>query len=216
MMYEYGERHGAGPFEEPFNTLSNIAFIWAAVAAWNQAGRYRVRTAEMRVLIFLAATVGIGSAVWHVFAAPWAKLMDLIPILLFQLCFLWMYLRRCAGTKVPVTTALVCGYLAVSILMLQVPPLLNGSILYAPTMFVLLCLAVYHYRTRQPDRGLLGLVAILFTVAVTFRSIDFIACAWVPCGTHFLWHVFNGALIFCAMRAIILKQAGSSATARLS
>ena len=104
----------------------------------------------------------------------------------------------------------------INILMLQVPPYLNGSILYAPTMLVLLCLAVYHYIARQPDRGLLGLVAILFSAAITFRSLDSVACAWVPLGTHFLWHVFNGALIYCAMRTIILKRASQSVAARLS
>lgn len=67
MIDEYCERHGSGPFEEPFNTISNIVFIWAAVEAWNLAGRHRVRTPEMHLLIFLAATVGIGSAIWHVF-----------------------------------------------------------------------------------------------------------------------------------------------------
>jgi hypothetical protein len=207
MIYEYCERHGSGPFEEPFNTLSNLVFIWAAVEAWNLAGRHRVRTPEMHLLIFLAATVGIGSAIWHVFATPWASLMDLIPILLFQLCFLWLYLRRCAGTKAMTATGLVLGYLVISLLMLKVPRYLNGSILYAPTMIVLLGLAVYHYTSRQPDRRLLGLVAIFFTAAITFRSLDFVACAWVPIGTHFLWHLFNGIVFYCAMRAIILKQA---------
>jgi hypothetical protein len=161
----------------------------------------------MHLLIFLAATVGIGSAIWHVFATPWASLMDLIPILLFQLCFLWLYLRRCIGTKAMTATGLVLGYLVISLLMLKVPRYLNGSILYAPTMIVLLGLAAYHYTSRQPDRRLLGLVAILFTAAITFRSLDFVACAWVPIGTHFLWHIFNGVVFYCAMRAIILKQA---------
>jgi hypothetical protein len=91
--------------------------------------------------------------------------------------------------------------------MLKVPRYLNGSILYAPTIVVLLGLAVYHYTSRQPDRRLLGLVTILFTAAITFRSLDFVACAWVPIGTHFLWHIFNGVVFYCAMRAIILKQA---------
>lgn len=104
-------------------------------------------------------------------------------------------------------TGLVLGYLVISLLMLKVPRYLNGSILYAPTIVVLLGLAVYHYTSRQPDRRLLGLVTILFTAAITFRSLDFVACAWVPIGTHFLWHIFNGVVFYCAMRAIILKQA---------
>ncbi len=216
MIYEYCERHGSGPFEEPFNTISNLVFIWAAVEAWNLAGRHRVRTSEIHLLTFLAATVGIGSAIWHVFATPWASLMDLIPILLFQLCFLWLYLRRCAGMKPMVATGWVLCYLMISLLMLKAPPYLNGSILYGPTMAVLIGLAAYHYISRQPDRRLLGFVAILFTVAITFRSLDSVACAWIPFGTHFLWHLFNGVVFYCAIRAIILKQASPSYAARLS
>jgi hypothetical protein len=207
MIYEYCERHGSGPFEEPFNTISNLVFIWAAVEAWNVAGRHKVRTPGMHLLIFLAATVGIGSAIWHVFATPWASLMDLIPILLFQLCFLWLYLRICGGMKAISATGLVCGYLVISVPMLHVPRYLNGSILYGPTVVVLLCLAVFHYATDQPDRRLMGVVAMLFSAAITFRSIDLLACRWVPFGTHFLWHVFNGAVFYCAMRAIVLKRA---------
>lgn len=210
MIDEYCERHGSGLFEEPFNTMSNLVFIWAAVQAWNLAGRYRVRTWDLRLLISLSATVGVGSAIWHMFATPWAKLADLIPILLFQLWFLWLYLRTCVEMKAVFATVLLCGYLVTSILMMKVPPWLNGSILYAPTMFVLLSLAAYHYTTRQPDRWLLGIIASLFCVAVTFRSIDSVACAWVPFGTHFLWHLFNGSLFYCAMRAIILKRVNQS------
>ena len=213
MIDEYCERHGSGLFEEPFNTISNLVFIWAAVEAWNLAGRRKIRAWDINLLVVLAATVGVGSAIWHMFAEPWAKLLDLVPILLFQLCFLWLYLRRCAGTKVVFATGLVCGYLVISILMLQVPPYLNGSILYAPMAVVLLGLAVFHYTTRQPDRRLMGFVAILFSAAITFRSIDSIACAWVPFGTHFLWHVFNGALTYCALRAIILKRVSQSVAA---
>ena len=89
MIGEYCERHVPGLFEEPFNTISNLVFIWAAVQAWNLAGRNRVRTWDLRLLISLSATVGVGSAIWHMFATPWVKLADLIPILLFQLWFLW-------------------------------------------------------------------------------------------------------------------------------
>jgi hypothetical protein len=59
---------------------------------------------------------------------------------------------------------------------------------------------------------LLGIIAILFCLALTFRTIDLAACAWVSFGTHFLWHLFNGAVFYLAMRAIILKRAIRVAT----
>jgi hypothetical protein len=212
MLDEYCERHGMGLFQEPFNTISNLVFIWAAVEAWNLAGRNRVRSGDLRLLIALSAIVGLGSAAWHMLATPWAKIADLIPILLFQLCFLWLYLRTCVEMKAVAAAATLFGYFVVSILMMRVPPYLNGSILYAPTILTMLCLAVYHYKTRQPDHWLLGIIAILFCLALTFRTIDLAACAWVSFGTHFLWHLFNGAVFYLAMRAIILKRAIRVAT----
>lgn len=207
MLDEYCERHGMGLFQEPFNTISNLVFIWAAVEAWNLAGRNRVRSGDLRLLIALSATVGVGSAAWHMLATPWAKIADLIPILLFQLWFLWLYLRTCVEMRVVAAVALLFGYIVVSVLMTRIPPYLNGSILYAPTIVALFCLAVYHYRTRQTDHWLMGIIATVFCVALTFRTIDSAACAWVSFGTHFLWHLFNGAVFYCAMRAIILKRA---------
>ena len=72
-------------------------------------------------------------------------------------------------------TGLVLGYLVISLLMLKVPRYLNGSILYAPTIVVLLGLAVYHYTSRQPDRRLLGLVTILFTALLKGGDYDRVA-----------------------------------------
>ena len=97
MIHTYCERQGVGLFAEPFNTLTNLAYIWAAVAAWKLAGRCKVRAWDLNLLTALAAAIGVGSGLWHMFASPWAKLLDLVPIFLFQLCFLWMYLRSCAG-----------------------------------------------------------------------------------------------------------------------
>jgi hypothetical protein len=206
MIHTYCERQGVGLFAEPLNTLTNLAYIWAAVAAWNLAGRCKVRAWDLNLLTALAAGIGVGSGLWHMFASPWAKLLDLVPIFLFQLCFLWMYLRSSAGRSAAIATVVACGYFVVSLLMMWLPPYMNGSILYAPTLLVLLCAAVYHYTTQQPERYLLGIGAGLFCVGLTFRSIDWVVCGYVPCGTHFLWHVLGGGLLYVALRSLILHR----------
>ena len=206
MIHTYCERQGVGLFAEPFNTLTNLAYIGAAVAAWHLAGRCKVRAGDLNMLTALAAGIGVGSGLWHMFATPWAKLLDLVPIFLFQLCFLWMYLRSCAGRSVATATVAAGGYFVVSLLMMWLPPFLNGSILYAPTLLVLLCAAVYHYTTQQPERYLLGIGAGLFCVAITFRSIDWVVCGYVPCGTHFLWHILGGGLLYVALRSLIMRR----------
>ncbi|UCG50871.1 MAG: ceramidase domain-containing protein [Candidatus Latescibacterota bacterium] len=206
MIDIYCERHSPGLFEEPLNAITNAAFLVATVCAWKVAKRRYVHAWDIMVLLFLSATVGIGSAIWHMAATPWAKPMDLIPILLFQLWFLWLYFRDCANVSVLVSAGLLSGYSVLSILMVQVPPYFNGSILYAPTLCVLLCLAVYHYTSQQPERYLLGVGLILFLAALTFRSIDMLSCPFVPFGTHFLWHILNGALLYVVMRILIVKR----------
>ena len=51
----YCEPHGPGLLGEPVNTLTNLVFIWAAVEAWNLAGRNRIRAWDLTLLICLLA-----------------------------------------------------------------------------------------------------------------------------------------------------------------
>jgi hypothetical protein len=37
----------------------------------------------------------------HTVATDWAGLLDVVPILIFQLVFLWLYLRGMAGVSGP-------------------------------------------------------------------------------------------------------------------
>ena len=163
------------------------------------------------LLAGLAAAVGVGSGIWHAFAMPRAKPMDLIPILLFQLCFLWMYLRSCGGRSIVATILLISGYFVVSLMMMktEVSSYLNGSVLYAPTFLVLLCIAAYHYATQSHEPYLMVIGAGLFCIAILFRSIDSLMCGYVPFGTHFLWNIFNGGLLYIAMRSVILHRTHS-------
>ena len=68
----YCERLGPGLLAEPFNAVSNGSFLIAAWAAWTLARGTGGLSAGLRVLIALAASVGIGSGLWHTLATPWA------------------------------------------------------------------------------------------------------------------------------------------------
>ncbi len=43
---------------------------------------------------------------------------------------------------------------------------------------------------------LLVIATILFAVALTARTVDEWLCPWWPMGTHFLWHLLNGGVIY--------------------
>ncbi|QEH38115.1 Ceramidase [Aquisphaera giovannonii] len=204
MLDYYCERCGPGLWAEPLNATSNLAFFVAALAAWRLARRLRAMTAGAATLIGLAAAVGVGSALFHTFATPWANVADLAPILAFQLAFLWLYLRHAARLGTRPAAALVATHAVTCVLMVFLPPYFNGSVLYAPTLVVLIGLATYHARTGQPGRWTLAAAAGVFCASLAFRSIDELICPSFPYGTHFLWHLLNGILLYLAMRAIIL------------
>src|SRR5262245_52912209 len=94
----YCERINGGPglLGEPVNAATNAVVFVAAGAAWYLGNRRKALSGELWVLIGLSVAVGIGSTLWHTFETPWAHHLDVYPILLFQLSFIWTYGRRLA------------------------------------------------------------------------------------------------------------------------
>ena len=82
----YCERLAPGLWAEPFNTLTNLAFLVAAVLAirrYRKSVHWSGREWDLWILIMLLFAIGIGSGLWHIFAAPWALHVDHYPVLLF-------------------------------------------------------------------------------------------------------------------------------------
>src|SRR5215213_3318586 len=110
MIDAYCERTGPGLLAEPLNALSNVSFFIAAWAAWLLARRLGRLSAGVQVLLALALAVGVGSVLWHTLATPWALVLDIIPILLFVVCFIWLYTRSVAGMPTLVAQASVAAF----------------------------------------------------------------------------------------------------------
>ena len=203
MIDLYCERISAGFWAEPFNALSNISFFVVAIVIWSLGKRLKVLSLPIKLLISLIVAIAIGSTLFHTFATNWAKLLDVLPIGLFQLAYLWIYSRRVI--KLPTIRILLLVVLLLSsmIIVAHFPHLLNRSIAYAPGLSVLLGLGLYHWQQHQPERGLLLLAAGIFLVALFFRTIDQGICATFPLGTHFLWHLLNGVVLYLSMKALL-------------
>src|SRR5579871_1798712 len=123
----YCERTGSGLFDEPVNAVTNAAFFIAAWGAWSLARRRNVLSAELWLLIALSVAVGVGSTLWHTFATPWARPLDVIPILLFQLGFIWIYGRRQAGLTGRVVAIVAAVYLGLALWGREYRAWLNGG-----------------------------------------------------------------------------------------
>jgi len=213
MLDFYCERCGPGLLAEPLNACSNCSFLIAAWAAWVLARRAGALSAGVWCLISLSVTIGVGSALFHTFATNWAQWLDVIPILLFQLCFLWLYLRRVLGIGTPLTAASLAVFFAAAHVSSLFPGVLNGSLMYAPALLVLTGLGVNHFWRRHPERFVLLSAACVFALSLFFRSIDEAVCPRFPVGTHFLWHLLNGVLLYLSMQSLVVNARRTPALA---
>ncbi len=212
----YCERAGPGLLAEPFNTFTNLAFLIAAWRAWVAGRDLNALTTGPRFLIALLVCIGIGSTLFRSFAAEWAIILDIVPILLFQLCYLWLYVRRLIGWRIGAALGSITALLAAVYFAEQFRDVLNGSLLYAPALILLASLGLYHFQSKKRGRHLLITAAGSLTISLFFRTIDRLVCSGLPVGTHFVWHLLNGIVLYLVLRALLLNIKNSSREPRLT
>ncbi|MCW3478569.1 ceramidase [Neisseriaceae bacterium JH1-16] len=194
-IHLYCERLAPGLLGEPVNTLSNLAFFVAAWLVWRRAAQAGAWQGRGRLLAVLIAVIGTGSFVFHAVATTWAELLDELPILLFQLVFLWFYGRGVlGGGRLPVGLGLVL-FLALAAQVGRYPGMVNGSLVYAPAFLVLVGIGVYHWLARRAGAATLLAAGGVFALSIFFRSIDRVICTDFTLGTHFLWHLLNALVL---------------------
>jgi len=203
MIDLYCERLGTGLWAEPVNALTNLVFLVGALASWLLARRSAAFTASVTVLIALMVVIGAGSAVFHTLATQWAWFLDLLPILVFQLWYLWLYLHDVASWRPAPALAAVSAFLLAAIVARQFPDILNRSLIYAPALLVLGLLGAYHAATGMREPLALLAASGVFTLSLFFRTIDEAVCNSIPIGTHFLWHVLNAVVLLLVFLGLV-------------
>ncbi|MCC7080475.1 MAG: ceramidase domain-containing protein [Burkholderiales bacterium] len=209
----YCERVGPGLWAEPANALTNAAFFIVAWALWRTARRAGPLGPALRVLLSLVVAIGIGSSLFHTFATARARVLDELPIVLFQLLFVWLYARRVMGLAPFAAGAILAAFLVVALYGRQFPHLLNGSLVYAPALGLLGALGVYHFAMHKTARAHLALAAGVFALAVAVRTLDASVCDRFTLGTHFLWHLLVATVIYLSVSALlaVLRKQGDAA-----
>jgi hypothetical protein len=204
---QYCERLTPGLTAEPLNFWTNLSFVLAAAAgflAYKQRSN-KSREPGIEVLLGLAFTVGIGSALFHSFANRLTMIADVVPIGLFLIASIGVLTRRLLRWTFRRTAlALVFFFGATAALGVGVPgKAVNGGQWYLGTVLLLGYFAVT-LRSFDPvvSRQYLG-AFLAFSAALVFRSVDEAVCPHFPAGTHFLWHTFNGIVIYLSLAAMV-------------
>ena len=205
MMDVYCERVGPGLLAEPLNAASNISFLLAALAAWILARRTGTLSAGVRALIAIAASVGIGSILWHTYPTMLTLILDIVPILIFLIWYIWLYTRDVIGMRLHFAVASVAAFLLETFLAIPYSHVLHGALVYAPGLMVTLVLGVFQAAERMAARFTLLAAAGVYVAALFFRTIDNEVCPVLAIGTHFLWHLLIGVVTYLAMRCLILS-----------
>ncbi len=150
----YCERLSPGFWAEPFNAISNAAFL---VAAGLILYRQRGSASPDRPLIALAllgGSVGVGSFRFHTLANQWTLIADMLPIAVFIYAFFFVAMRRFLGFGT------IAAALATAALLLLSPslkallaPVLGGSAAYAPGLIATFGLAMAVPAPRRAPRA---------------------------------------------------------------
>ena len=138
MMDAYCERVGPGLLAEPLNAVSNISFLLAAWAAWVLASRTGTLSAGVRVLIAIAASVSIGSILWHTYATSLTLILDIVPVLIFIIWYVWLYTRSVIGMRSLFAVACAAAFLLGTVVVIPYFYVLHGALVYVPSLIVTL------------------------------------------------------------------------------
>jgi peptidoglycan/LPS O-acetylase OafA/YrhL len=209
----YCERPGPGFWAEPFNALSNLSFIAAALWAAVEARR-RGADGVVWALIGMAALIGVGSFLFHTFANTWSEYADTIPIWIFVAAFVLVAMQRIGGVKPRRTGVIAAAVAAVAIIVMLAsgegesgpPGVLNGSEQYAPALLALLVFSLLSRRRGHPMWPWVWAATGVFCLSLVFRTIDIAICPSFAIGSHFLWHLLNGLMIGVLLQMLLRAQ----------
>lgn len=191
----YCERVAPGLWGEPLNSISNLAFLVAAVLVWRLAKGDRTG----RLLAGLIGLVFVASTVFHLVATRWAAVGDSVAILVFVLVYAALFPRvffgwRHAWLAAPAFLALTVG-----------TALLGGGLYLAALIGLGVFAALLGFR-RDADWTHFAVAGALFALSLSLRTVDRDVCDYVPVGTHFLWHLLNGVVLYLVSRAMIVRN----------
>jgi len=190
---------------EPANAISSGVIVLFGIAALILVVRRAPRALELYLLCALLIVNGVGSVLWHGLRERWALTLDVTPALIFLVLMAVIWARRVAPWWQ--VGAAGVAYIALTYALRQVDlgvrlPGRWGAMAIPIVITALWLIARSYAMSRAAALGG-GLALLSALAALTFRSIDKAACASVPMGTHFLWHIFLSAAAFLSIWTIV-------------
>lgn len=189
---------------EPWNAYSSLCFF-IPVIFWLIYLRGKYRTyGIITALLPLLFLNGLGSTLFHAFrASNWFLLLDWLPAALMTLIlsiYFWYRVTQKLWKAIGVVGVFyILAFTMVKILSQQTG-LSGPSIGYFFTGAAFLVPIIIDLKRNQWKHAGLYVVSLFCLVlALLFRILDYPSpnpFAWLPQGTHFLWHVTSSLAVF--------------------
>ena len=206
----YCERITTDLWAEPVNAVTNAAFVLAAIILWRFAQHTGRLNNRLRLLLCLMGAIGIGSGLFHTFATASTRVLDELPITLFVLYYVWLYCRFVLQMRAISTSTLLVATLLAAYGGKLLSQLLNGSLMYAPVLLLVIGIGLNHLSQDRRERYSIIAAAGAFASALFFRTVDNAICPVFPLGTHFLWHLLDATALYLVARALVANMSNNS------
>lgn len=199
----YCERVGPGLFAEPLNAASNLSFLLAGL--WLLFLLRHDQRVSLKILACMIVLIGLCSGAFHLAGQRWAEWLDVASIALFIHFFVVCFARHRLELGWSRAWLAAPAFMGFSWGVLQAVPAdaMNGSMAYAPALAGLLILSTLLAVRGQAGAQWLALSAAIFCVSIALRSLDLAACPAWPLGTHWAWHLLNGAVLLLATLSLV-------------
>ena len=202
----YCERVALGLYDEPFNAITNLAFIIASIIVWRMLRGYPASIT--RILCIILCCIGVGSALLHTTATWWGAIVDVGFIALFVIVYIYAANRFFFGLR----TVYSIGILVLAFLSLipmgwmisQLLPFIGSSASYASIATLIFLYGIILQKIDSEVGKKLFIGALILSISIGFRSVDEPLCNVIPIGTHWLWHILNSIML--AYMIIILRD----------
>lgn len=180
---------------EPWNAVSSLAILLPAVY-WTLRIRNNFRKFPFLTLCLpLLFLGGLGSTIFHAFRShKFWLLLDVTPSAILTLLlslFFWMKVLPRKWLAIPLLTLLfLIRMWAWNVfhthMAINISYALTGIAFFVPLLL---------YLSRNQWQGIwpISLSIFFLILSLVFRRLDGPSAVYLPMGTHFLWHIFNGA-----------------------
>lgn len=203
----YCERLDAGFWSEPLNALTNASFVIAGFLLLRQWRGSEARDLAGLLLVLNVLAIGVGSFLFHTFANRWSALADVAPITVFIHLYFLLALRQFLGMRWWQAGLGTLAFLAASPLIGNaLSGLMGSSAFYAPALLAIFGVSLAATGRDRLAARRLRHTGLVFAASIAFRAADQPFCDSLPTGTHLMWHLLNGLVLWMLVSLYLANE----------